>query len=193
MYKKARVEDDIRVDPRLLGRDVETSIFDSLKQQYEGNISKQLGVVLKVLDIDEMGEGEIKPEDAGVYYPVSYEVLSYEPELHEVIEGEVTDVTEFGAFIRIGPIEGLCHISQIMNDYVNYDEKQDMLVGDDGNRTLQSGDKVRARITAVSLKEESDNKVNLTMRQPTLGKLEWIEEEIEEEIREYLKELGYDG
>lgn len=181
MYKKSVVSDDIRVDPRLLGRDVEASIFDSLKQQYEGNINSDLGVVLKVLDIDKMGEGEIKPEDAGVYYPVTYRVLSYEPELHEVVDGEVTDVTEFGAFIRIGPIEGLCHISQIMNNYVNFDENQGMLVGEDGTKTLKQGDKVRARITAVSLKDDSDNKVNLTMRQPTLGKHEWIEEELEED------------
>ncbi len=180
MYKKATVKELIRVEPKLLGRDVEKSVFDSLRLQFEGKIIKDLGMVLKVENIDEIGEGTIEPEDAGVHYPVTYKLFSYEPELHEVIQGEVTDVTEFGAFIRIGPIEGLCHISQIMDDYVNFDEKQEMLVGKDGSKTLKTGDVVRARITAVSMKEESDNKVNLTMRQPTLGKLEWIEEEIEE-------------
>ncbi len=180
MYKKATVSDKIRVDPKLLGRDVEKSVFKSLKKQYEGRINEDLGMVLKVQEIEEIGDGEIMPEDPGVHYPVSYKLFSYEPELHEVVEGEVTEVTDFGAFIRVGPIEGLCHISQIMDDYVNYDENQDMLVGKDGSRTLKRGDKVRTRITAVSMKDDSENKVNLTMRQPTLGKLEWIEEEIEE-------------
>jgi len=179
MYQKLTVKDDVRVPPELLGRDVEASVRSSLQQQYEGEIHKDLGVVLAVTDIQDIGDGDIKPEDAGVYYPVTYEALVYQPELHEVVEGEVVDVTDFGAFIRIGPIDGLCHISQIMDEYVNFDEKQEMLVGEDGSRTLKKGDKVRARVTAVSLKS-TDNKVNLTMRQPTLGKLEWVKEHLEE-------------
>ncbi len=180
MYKKAKVKDQIRVDPTLLGRDIEESVFSSLKKQYEGHIVEDLGMVLKVDEITDIGDGEIKAGDAGVYYSVDYNLYSYEPELHEVVEGEVTEVTEFGAFIRVGPIEGLCHISQIMDDYVNYDETQGMLVGKDGTRTLKTGDKVRTRITAVSMKKNKDNKVNLTMRQPTLGKIDWIKEELEE-------------
>lgn len=181
MYKKLTIEDEIRVSPELLGRDVEQSILKSLSKQLEGRIKDKLGVVLAVTGIDEMGDGDIQPEDAGVYYPVTYQALVYQPELHEIIEGEVVDVTEFGAFVRMGPIDGLCHISQIMDDYVDYDENQEMLVGEDGNKTLMQGDTVRARVTAVSLDKSADNKVNLTMRQPTLGKLEWIDEEFEED------------
>jgi len=41
------------------------------------------------------------------------------------------------------------------------------------------GDKVRTRIVAVSLNERAprESKIGLTMRQPSLGKLEWIEED----------------
>lgn len=180
MYKKLTIHDDIRVPPELLGRDIEESVHQSLAQQLEGRINGDMGVVLAITDIQEIGEGEIEPEDAGVHYPTTYEALVYQPELHEIVEGEVVDITEFGAFIRIGPIDGLCHISQVMDNYVNFDEKQEMLVGEDGNKTLKKGDRVRARITAVSLNQSSDNKVNLTMRQPTLGNLEWIEETLEE-------------
>ncbi|MCJ7428809.1 MAG: DNA-directed RNA polymerase [Candidatus Nanohaloarchaeota archaeon QJJ-5] len=184
MYRELTIEERIRVDPELLGRDLQESVHQSLARQLEGTIHKDLGVVLAITDVTNIGEGDIEPEDAGVHYPVTYETLSFEPELHEVVEGEVVDVTDFGAFIRIGPIDGLCHISQIMNQYVDYDETQEMLVGEEGSKTLQQGDTVRARITAVSLDDSADNKVNLTMRQPALGKLEWIEEELEDDEEE---------
>src|SRR5437867_2062416 len=46
-------------------------------------------------------------------------------------------------------------------------------------RDLRIGDKVRTRIVAVSLNERAprESKIGLTMRQPALGKLDWIEED----------------
>ncbi len=48
---------------------------------------------------------------------------------------------------------------------------------------MEVGDKVRARIVAVSMSPEQskEGKINLTMRQPCLGKFEWIEEERKKE------------
>jgi DNA-directed RNA polymerase subunit E' len=179
MYSQVTFTENIKVPPQLLGEDVEESINESLKNQFEGQIDPDLGVVLAVKAVDDIGEGEIRPEEAGVYYPVTADVITFMPEMHEVVVGEVSDITEFGAFIDLGPMEGLCHVSQIMDDYVSYNEEQHVLAGEDGSRTLQEGDVVKARVTAVSL-DENDQKVNLTMRQPGLGKLDWIAEEAEE-------------
>ncbi|MDY6788690.1 MAG: DNA-directed RNA polymerase [Candidatus Nanohaloarchaea archaeon] len=184
MYRKLKIQDTVRVPPELLGRKVEESVEKSLKQRYEGNIENEAGVILLVEDLIEIGDGDINPEDAGVHYPVKYRAIAYQPELHEVVEGEVVDITDFGAFVRVGPLDGLVHVSQVMDDYVSYDEKQGMLSGKDGSRSLQVGDIVRARVTAVSLDSGEDNKLNLTMRQPMLGKLEWVEEKLEEEEEE---------
>ncbi|MDY6765928.1 MAG: DNA-directed RNA polymerase, partial [Candidatus Nanohaloarchaea archaeon] len=65
------------------------------------------------------------------------------------------------------------------DDYVSYNEEQNQLSGEDGDRVLTEGDVVKARITAVSLSDADDHKINLTMRQPGLGKLEWIEQDVE--------------
>ncbi|PSH02303.1 MAG: DNA-directed RNA polymerase, partial [Nanohaloarchaea archaeon QH_8_44_6] len=96
-----------------------------------------------------------------------------------------------GAFIRIGAFDGLCHVSQIMDEYVNLDEEQSMLVSEEEQSTLEVGDTVTSRIIAVSLEKQDTNKINLTMRQPGLGKDEWIElyeEEQEEENEEQEEE-----
>jgi DNA-directed RNA polymerase subunit E' len=98
--------------------------------------------------------------------------------MQEIVEGSVVEIVEFGAFVEIGPLDGLLHISQITDEYISYDEKGAKLVTKDTSRTLGEGDKVRARIVAISLNERDpgDSKIGLTMRQPGLGKLEWIEE-----------------
>lgn len=54
-------------------------------------------------------------------------------------------------------------------------------MGKESKRALEEGNKVRARIVALSLKGKSskETKIGLTMRQPGLGRFEWIEEEKE--------------
>ncbi|MFB6265871.1 MAG: DNA-directed RNA polymerase [Candidatus Nanohaloarchaea archaeon] len=180
MFYEVKFSDRVKVPPQMLGSDVEESVRESLRKSYEGRVNENLGSMVSVLSIEDIGEGEIRPEEAGAIYPVTCEAVTYLPELHEVVLGEVSEITEFGAFVSLGPIEALCHVSQIMDDYVSYNEEQNLLSGEDGDRTLKKGDVVKARITAVSLKDEEDHKVNLTMRQPGLGKLEWIEEDVEE-------------
>ena len=55
-------------------------------------------------------------------------------------------------------------------------------------------DKRRAKIIGVSFKDISNPKLGLTMRQPFLGRLDWIEDEIEKlqpvEEKEAKKEKG---
>jgi DNA-directed RNA polymerase subunit E' len=52
-------------------------------------------------------------------------------------------------------------------------------MGKESKKTLENGDKVRARIVTISLKKAKENKIGLTMRQPGLGKLDWINQKEE--------------
>lgn len=180
MYKRVTIEDSVRVPPKHLGEDVENSVKGGLASEVEGQIFEEIGVVIGIEEVNSVEGGEIEPEDAGIHYDVEYEALVFEPEMHEVVTGEVVDVTDFGAFIRLGPFDGLCHVSQIMDEYVNLDEENSMLVSEENQFTLEKGDDVTARIIAVSLENSETNKINLTMRQPGLGKEEWIEQYEEE-------------
>lgn len=181
------MEDSIRVQPEDLGGEVEESVMSSLTLNVEGEIVEDMGVILAVEEVKSIEGGEIQPEDAGIHYNVEFSAIVYEPELQEVVKGEVVDITSFGAFIRIGPLDALCHVSQVMDEYVNLDEENDMLVSEEGDKALEIGDVVTSRMIAVSLGNDDSNKVNLTTRQPGLGKRCWIEqyeEEMEEEQEE---------
>ena len=149
----------------------------SLNEQFNGFISKDLGVVIGVVSIKEVREGVIIPGDGAAYYDTIFSVLSFKPEIQEVILGKVSDITDFGAFINIGPIDGMIHVSQTMDDFVSF-SKSNILTGKDSKKTLKVGDNCRARIIAVSYKDISNPKINLTMRQAKLGALQWIEEDL---------------
>ena len=68
---------------------------------------------------------------------------------------------------------------------INYDGKRGALIGKESKKTLEEGNKVRARIVALSLKGKSskETKIGLTMRQPNLGRVEWIEAEKEKRAK----------
>ena len=179
MYKILDVKDTVRVDPEKFDMELKQSVSDSLKEEYEGILKPEVGLVLSIEEVSEIGEGKVLPEDGAAHYPAKFKMLVYEPQEHEVVIGEVVDVTEFGGFVRIGPIDALIHVSQVMDDYVNYDEKNDSLEGKESGKRLKNGDLVRARVISVSYSE--DNKVGLTMKQPQLGALKWLEKEEDEE------------
>jgi DNA-directed RNA polymerase subunit E' len=77
----------------------------------------------------------------------------------------------------MGVVKGMIHISQTMDDYVSI-SKTGSLTGKNHKKALKVGDNCMARIVAISYKGE-DSKIGLTMRQPGLGKLEWIKAEKE--------------
>ncbi len=175
MYSILELKSNIRVPPQFLGKNLKEAVKSAIEKEFIGMLGKH-GIFLAVLNVKEIGEGTIIPGDGAVYYQTSFETLVYRPIMQEVVEGFVSEITEFGAFIRIGPIDGLVHVSQVMDDYVNYAEAG-VLQGKESKRSLKVKDKVRARIIAISLKNIRGAKLGLTMRQPGLGKIEWIEAE----------------
>ncbi|MCK4634244.1 MAG: DNA-directed RNA polymerase [Candidatus Aenigmarchaeota archaeon] len=185
MFKIIEVEDSVRVPPEKFDKDLEESIGESIQERFEGVFSSELGIVLNLESVEEVGEGKVVPEDGGVYYTARFKLLIYMPEEYEVTLGEVVDITEFGAFVRIGPVDAMTHISQIMNDYVSYDKKNSILVGRDNKNMLKEGDLVRARIISISFTK--DNRIGLTMRQPSLGAMKWLEDKKKKEEEKKLQ------
>lgn len=178
MYIKLRLKDKVRVPPTLFNEGLQESVEKVIKKEYEGQLTSSGAMLILLNKVEKIGEGIIIPEDGAVYYDTEFEMIAWQPHMHEVVEGVVSEIREFGLFLRIGPVDGLVHSSQLMDDYVNYGKGG--LTGKQTKKTIKLGDKARARIIAVSLKSKEKAKIGLTMRQPGLGKLEWVEESIKE-------------
>jgi len=176
MFYKIEVNDHIRVPPKLFNLTTKEAVIKRIKKKYEGFISKELGVVIDVADVKDIQEGIIIPGDGASYFNTTFELYSFKPELQEVVLGNIRDIADFGAFINLGPIEGMIHVSQTMDDYVSF-SKDKALTGKETKRTLKVNDKCKARVIAISYKDMTNPKLGLTMRQKYLGRFDWIEED----------------
>jgi len=170
------MKDFIRVPPRFFGLHIEGAVLKSIKEKYSGFIDKDIGIVIDVIKLEQIKEGAIIPGDGAAYYETEFEALTFRPEMQEVVCGKIRDIADFGAFITLGPIEGMIHISQTMDDFVSF-SKDKVLSGKETGRILKVGDSCRARMIAVSFKDVTNPKLGLTMRQQGLGKVEWLEDE----------------
>ncbi len=181
MYKRVRLKDTVEVPPEELG-DVSTDLVKRLLQEkLEGRMDEDVGSVVSVVDVHDIGEGAVLPSRPGVYYEADFDAITFDPEMQEVVDGTVVEVVEFGAFVGIGPIDGLLHVSQISDEYLSYDGENQQLASGESNRTLTVEDAVRARIVTKSIDERNprDSKIGLTAKQPGLGKHGWLKEERE--------------
>ncbi len=176
MFYCVQVEDHVRVPPAMFNLPREEAIIQMIEKQFEGYISKDLGVVISVSKLVDVQEGVLIPGDGAAFYKCNFELLTLKPELQEVVLGKVRDIADFGAFINLGAIDGMIHISQTMDDFVSF-SKDKVLIGKSSGRSLKTGDLCRARIIAISYKDVANPKLGLTMRQQGLGKLEWLEED----------------
>jgi len=171
--------DVVRVTPEKFGLDLEDVALEVLKAKYESTINSEMGYVVLISDLEVDKIGKIIPGDGSRYHKVEFSVLSFYPSLQEIVEGEIVEITDFGAFVRIGPTDALLHLSQITDDYLTSDIKQGIILASQSKRTLKVGSRVRVRITAASLgRGASMGKIGITCRQPFLGALEWIEEDV---------------
>jgi DNA-directed RNA polymerase subunit E' len=175
MFYLLEVEDHVRVEPKHFGLPTKEAVEKQLNESFVDKVSKELGFIISVVSVDKVEEGILIPGDGAAFYKSLFKLLVWKPELHEIVHGTIAEITNFGAFMQIGPAQGMIHISQTMEDYVSL-SKSGTLSGKASKRSLGKGDDCIARVVAVSWKS-GEPKIGLTMRQPGLGKIEWVKED----------------
>ena len=179
MFQIIEVEDVVRVEPLDFSETLNKMAEKVLKLKYESTLSPDFGYVILIIGVKADKVGKILPSDGATYHTVNFKLLTYLPKLQEVVEGEVVEITDFGAFIRIGPTDALLHLSQITDEYLNSDVRQGLITAQQSNRVINVGTRMRVRVTALSLARGSSmGKIGVTCRQPFLGANDWIEEDL---------------
>ena len=179
MFQIIEAEDVVRVEPLDFSESLNKMAEKMLKIKYESTLSPEFGYIILIINVKADKIGKILPSDGATYHNVNFKILTYLPKLQEVVEGEVVEITDFGAFIRIGPTDALLHLSQITDEYLNSDVRQGQITAQQSSRTINVGTRMRVRVTALSLARGSSmGKIGVTCRQPFLGATDWIEEDL---------------
>ena len=179
MFSVSTLVDIVRIPPSLFGTTLKKAAENILKSKYESMINQELGYIIMVMDAKVEPMGKMIPGDGGTFHRVEFQALTFYPKLQEIIRGELVDITDSGAFVRIGPTDALLHLSQVMDDYLQSNIASGVILANQSGRTLKIGSTIRTRITAVSIgKASTMGKIGITCRQPFLGTDEWIEEDL---------------
>ncbi|KLV00363.1 exoribonuclease R [Photobacterium aquae] len=73
----------------------------------------------------------------------------------DVFDGVIANVTGFGFFVRLNElnIDGLVHISNLANDYYQYDPIGQRLIGDASGQVYRLGDTVTVKVASINLND----------------------------------------
>lgn len=177
MYYIHTIEDTISISPANFGQDVNKTAAEALRKKYERTLDKELGIIVAVFNVRDVSDGMIMPGDPSTRHDAKFDVLVFNLDIDEIVAGEVSELADFGCFVRLGPLDGLVHLSQITSDFISYDKKSSAFVSKNTGRSLKKGDKVFAKVSSISFKGGiKDAKIALTMRPEGLGKPEWVKE-----------------
>ena len=143
MFEIVHMSDVVRIPPSRLKNSLKVTAIGILKEKYESMISPELGYVIMIIDANANSVGKLVAGDGATYHRVTFKALTFYPKLQEVVEGEVVEITDFGAFVRIGPTDALLHLSQITDDYLRSDVKQGVIVANQTAKSLKIGSRIR--------------------------------------------------
>ncbi|MEM0218054.1 MAG: DNA-directed RNA polymerase [Desulfurococcaceae archaeon] len=185
MYAILRIRDNVRIPPHKFSKPIREAALEELKAKYEGmliNVHKEegpplYGIIIAILEVDVNELGVLIPGDGASYHRVLFDALVFMPFIKEVVEGEVVSVTRSGLYVNLGPIDGFVHINQVADERVTFDTARGSLLLEESRRYVERGDIVRARVYTTGIQPGKGIRISMTMRQPGLGKLEWLSKE----------------
>ncbi|KXH79332.1 ribonuclease R [Sporosarcina sp. HYO08] len=74
----------------------------------------------------------------------------------EEFEGVISSVTNFGMFVELeNTVEGLVHVSYMVDDYYRFDDRQMMMIGGHTGKQFRIGDEVTIRVVSVKPEESA--------------------------------------
>lgn len=172
MYQLVRFKESVRIPPVLFGDKMSVAALKILREEYERTVRREHGILVSLHNAAIQSKGRVIPGDGAAYFDVEFDALVFNPQVNEIIQGEVSEVVEFGVFVRMGPIDGLVHVSQVADDFFTFDKKKGVIVGRKSKAVVKKGDVVKAKIATVSFKDNIPNsKIALTMRPTGLGRV----------------------
>ena len=103
MYMQATMEDTLRIPAEFIrkGQSLNQRIDELASEAFEGKYDSENRFVLVTYDHEPIGRGRIIHGDGAIYQKVKFKAILFVMLENEVIEGAISEVHDFGCFIRI--------------------------------------------------------------------------------------------
>jgi ribonuclease R len=90
----------------------------------------------------------------------------------EVFDGSISAVTGFGIFVALDEVyvEGLVHVSDLGEDYFQFDNIKHQMLGERTGQRFRLGDRVRVKLVRADLESNKIDFVLVSAEKPPAGK-----------------------
>lgn len=181
MYSIVTREDTIRIPAEYIraGRNLVDHIDELANDAFEGRFDSDENYTVLTFDHEPIGRGKIIHGDGAIYQRVKFKALLFNMENNEVVDGYASEISEYGAFVRIGPMEALLHKSQILDEPINVNLGVKRIEGSSSGKYLEEGSYIRSRVVskAINQNDPRASKIGLNCKMDGLGAYSWIQEQ----------------
>ena len=140
--------------PQYFCADLRNSVVRRLHTEVEGTCAGQLGYIVCVLDVVDLGAGELNPSTGFAEYVVIYKAVVFRPFRNQVIDAVVTTVNKMGFFAEVGPLQVFVS-SHLIPSSIKFDSNSNppayMGDGDEEDLRIEKGEVVRLRIVGTRI------------------------------------------
>ena len=167
MFILTKMQSVIRLEPRQFDRDLNEALSDRLNDKMANKVIKDVGLVISLWDIEDIGKSYIFPGGEGsTHTKVTFRLLVFRPFMEEVLVGKIRCCTKEGVHVSLGFFDDIILPSEALQHPHRFDETDQVWVweypteDDDGNPShhdlfMDPGEEIRFRVTSETFIDTS--------------------------------------
>ena len=102
MFVISKMTSIVRIEPKMFGREMPEVVTDVLNAKLANKVLKDVGLVISLFDIIEIGESHVMAGDGASHTKVTFRVLVFRPFIEEVLTGRIKSSTKEGVTLNLG-------------------------------------------------------------------------------------------
>lgn len=167
MFFLVSLEKDISLHPKYFSGDLKDTILQKLIRQEEGKTSVRYGYIVSIIKIINVGKGKID-ETGFATFTISFQAISFRPFKNEVIDAQVTNVTQVGIFANVGPFGLFISQHQLSEDMKFEPDSKSYISIENPSAKIETGRDIRVKIIGIAF-EDNQLYGTATMKHDFLG------------------------
>jgi len=158
----------VRLEAADFDRELTSAVGECLNNKLSNKILKDVGLVISLWDILDVGDSFIMPGSSGSHTKVHFRLLVFRPFVDEVLVGKIKCCTREGVYLSLGFFDDILIPSEALQHPHRFDESDQVWVweypaeDDDGQPTshdlfMDPGEEIRFRVTGETFVDCSPN------------------------------------
>lgn len=168
MFVISKITSLVRLEPRFFSRPLPDALSDALNAKLANKVLKDVGLVIALFDILNIGESHVMAGDGASHTKVTFRVLVFRPFPEEILVGKIKSSNKEGVTLNLGFFDDIFVPAEALQHPCRFDESDQVWVweyptedGDHHDLYMDPGEEIRFRVTSESFVDTSPSAPNL--------------------------------